>query len=255
MNRALRVLFAAMAVVFFVRGTCGKPKPAHVEPVQKMKIADEVKYHNMGIAWDGDGYWTVNGGNEDYSVVNQYDRNGELQETYDFSLDGRAIGYSAAEDRVMVKPYGTDLVWLDPDIEDTELAEEDMFSNEQSSVAFSPDGKFAYEFDGGDVTVYSTASGEDVSDFEIENYYDEESGGFAFSIAVSDKFLFAWKAENEIYVYDLSGKYVTSFELPRAGFGFSLSYCNGMLWIASDADGGSDGATGTWYGYELRGLE
>jgi len=28
-----------------------------------------------------------------------------------------------------------------------------------------------------------------------------------------------------------------------------------MLWIAEDADGGEDGADGTWYGYALEGLE
>ena len=46
---------------------------------------------------------------------------------------------------------------------------------------------------------------------------------------------------------------MTKFTLPRSGFGFSLSWANDMLWIAEDADGGEDGADGTWYGYELQG--
>jgi hypothetical protein len=255
MKAALRLVLAALAVVFFVRATCGKVKPGGVEPVLKMTLTDEVKYHNMGIAWDGEYYWTVNGGNEEYSVVNRYDRSGELEETYDFSIDGRAIGYDAEQDVMVVKDYGTSLLVLLPDDEDTETAHEDIFYSEQSSVGFSPDGSVMYELEDGSVHVYDAAEGEETDEFELENYYDEESGGFAFAIAASDKFLFVWKSEEEIGVYDLKGEYVTSFELPREGFGFSLSYCNGMLWVARDADGSTDGAEGKWYGYRLSGLE
>ena len=80
---------------------------------------------------------------------------------------------------------------------------------------------------------------------------------YADAIAASDKFLFVWapNSDKEILVYGVDGKYVTQFELSRSGFGFSLSWANDMLWIAEDADGSSDGADGTWYGYELKGLE
>jgi hypothetical protein len=55
------------------------------------------------------------------------------------------------------------------------------------------------------------------------------------------------------------------FKLPRTGFSFSLSWANGMLWIAEYANGverdedgnvtGGKAADGYWYGYRLVGLE
>ena len=61
-----------------------------------------------------------------------------------------------------------------------------------------------------------------------------------------------WAENDAIRVYDLKGDYVALIQLPRAGYGFSLSYCHGYLWIAKDADGGEDGADGRWYGYKLK---
>jgi hypothetical protein len=43
--------------------------------------------------------------------------------------------------------------------------------------------------------------------------------------------------------------------LPRDGFGFSLTWTNGMLWIAEDADGTDVGADGYWHGYKITGLK
>jgi sugar lactone lactonase YvrE len=132
---------------------------------------------------------------------------------------------------------------------------EDIFSGEQSSVAMSPDGARLYEMYEGTVKVF--LDGDEETTFKLSSYNTTEELGYAHAIAASDNFLFVWapNSDKDILVFDLDGKYVTKFELPRAGFGFSLSWANGMLWIAEDADGSSDGADGTWYGYELKGLE
>ncbi len=256
MKRLLRIGFAALALIVFGRATCGKPQQTSVTPVQKMEFTDHVYYHNMGITWDGEYYYTINGGNTDYSNLNKYDDSGELDTEYDIGTDGRAILYSPEEEQLYVKSYGTSLDQVDLDIEEADTDLEDIFSGDQSSVAMSPAGDMLYELDGGTVKVFNV-DGDEEKTFALSSYNTNEERGYAYAIAASKKFLYVWapNSETEILVYGIDGKYVTKFELPRAGFGFSLSWANGMLWIAEDADGDSDGADGTWYGYELQGLE
>jgi hypothetical protein len=257
-DKVLKLGIAALALVVFGCATTGPHPAAGVTPVQKMEFTDHVYYHNMGIAWDGDYYYTVNGGNTDYSNVNQYDEYGSPEESYDLGDDGRAILYSTAKEQLYLKPYGTSLDEADLDFfEETNVELENVFTGEQSSVAMSPDGEKLYELYGGRVYVYAADDGEEETSFQLSSYSSEESKGYAFAIAASDKYLFVWapNSDTDILVYSLSGKYVTKFTLPRSGFGFSLSWANDMLWIAEDADGSTDGADGTWYGYALEGLE
>jgi hypothetical protein len=58
-----------------------------------MEFTDHVYYHNVGLTWDGDYYYTVNGGNTDYSNLNKYDASGSLDESYDVGADGTWYGY------------------------------------------------------------------------------------------------------------------------------------------------------------------
>jgi len=256
MKRLLRIGLAALALVVFGRATCGNPKGASVTPVQKMKFTDHVHYHNMGITWDGEYYYTVNGGNTENSDLNKYDDSGELDTEYHIGADCRAILYSPVEEQLYVKPYSMSLDEVDLDAEETSTSLEDIFSGDQSSVAMSPDGEKLYELHDGTVAVFN-ADGDEETTFKLSRHNTTEELGYADAIAASDKFLFVWapNSDKEILVYGVDGKYVTQFELSRSGFGFSLSWANDMLWIAEDADGSSDGADGTWYGYELKGLE
>ena len=257
MRRLLRLGMVLLAVVVFTRATCGQRRPTGVTPVQKMEFADHVCYHNMGIAWDGEYYYTINGGNTEYSSLNQYDAGGSLEESYDLGVDARAILYDPAWEELFVKSYGTSLDAVDLDFEEASEDLEDVFDEDQSSVAMSPDGENLYELSDGRVHVYDANSGDEEASFELSSYSGTEDLGYAYAIAASEKFLFVWApdSDTDILVYGLDGKYVTKFTLPRSGYGFSLSWANGMLWIAEDADGGEDGADGTWYGYALQGLE
>jgi hypothetical protein len=259
MKRLLRLGLAALAVVVFGRATCGKHEGGGVSvtPVQKMKFTDHVHYHNMGITWDGEYYYTINGGNTEYSDLNKYDDSGELDTEYHIGADCRAILYSPDDEQLYVKPYSASLDEVDLDAEETNTSLEDIFSGDQSSVAMSPDGEKLYELSGGKVHVFDASNGDEDDSFKLSSYNTTEGLGYAYAIAASDKFLFVWapNSNKDILVYGIDGKYVTKFELPRSGFGFSLSWANDMLWIAKDADGNSDGADGTWYGYELKGLE
>jgi hypothetical protein len=252
----LRLGLVALFVLGCAAGGKQQVRGTKVTPVLKMEFTDHVYFHNMGLTWDGDYYYTVNGGNTDYSNLNKYDASGSLDESYDVGADGRAIFYSPADEQLYVKPYGTSLDLVDLDLEFTVEDEEGVFSEDQSSVAMSPDGEKFYELEDGTVTVFDS-DGDEEESFELSSYSTTEELGFAHAIAASDKFLFVWApdSDTDILVYGIDGEYVSKFTLPRSGFGFSLSWANDMLWIAEDADGDTDGADGTWYGYTLKGLE
>jgi hypothetical protein len=255
-DKVLKLGLAVFAIVVFGRATCGPAPGSHVTPVEKLSFTDHVYYHNMGIAWDGEYYYTVNGGNTSYSELNEYDGSGSFEDGYDVGTDARSILHSTAQEQLYVKPYGTSLDEVDLDLEETDVDLENTFTGEQSSVAMSPDGEKLYELYGGRVHVYDAVDGKEETSFQLSSYSTEDGKGYSFAIAASDKFLFVWapNSDQDVLVYGLDGKYVTKFTLPRSGFGFSLSWANGMLWIADDADGGSEGADGTWYGFTLEGL-
>jgi hypothetical protein len=256
MKRLLKLGFAVLAVIVFGRATCGPTPGAQVTPVEKLKFTDHVRYHNMGIAWDGEYYYTVNGGNADYSNLNRYDRFGKPDTEYDIGADCRAILYSPAKEQLYVKPYGLSLDEVDLDLGETSTRLEAIFSLDESSVAMSPDGDKLYELQDGIVKVFSAEDGEVERTFALSSYNLNGEGGYACALAASEKFLYVWapNSDTDILVYGVEGNYITKFALPHAGFGFSLSWANGMLWIAKDANGGEDGADGTWYGYALQGL-
>jgi len=266
MSREMKLVLVMVAMVLFGAVGCGKAAranvsghvgPTNVTPVQKLRFTDHVRYHNMGIAWDGDYYYTINGGNSGSSDINKYDESGKFEENYDLSVDGRAILYNSDEEQLYLKENGTDLSSVDLDLEEANVEHSGIFQGEQSHVAMSPDGSSLYELSDGKVHVYDASSGDVNDSFDLSSYSSDDDGGYAYAIAASDKFLFVWapNSDKDILVFDLEGKYVTKFTLPRSGYGYSLSWANDMLWVARDADGGTDGADGTWYGYELEGLE
>jgi hypothetical protein len=164
-------------------------------------------------------------------------------------LDGRAIFYNAAEEEFYVKNYGIDLYWVDSNFEEVDFELVGIFENENSSPAISPDGELIYELVNGEVRVLGFDSGDEIKTFQLSDYYDEHL--YNSVIAASDMYIFVWGAKNEVLVYNLEGKYVNKIKLPWEGYGLSLSYCNGMLWIAEDADASTEGGNGYWYGFKI----
>jgi len=253
MKRVLSLCLVALAaLVVFGRATCQRAEsvPAAVE---KVAFGDEVYFHNVGITWDGSRYYTINGGNEDYGKLNVYDKKGKLKDSYSMDLDGRSVFYDPDDEMLYVKTYGTDLATVDPEDGDSDTDLEDIFSEENSSIGFAPDRSYLYEFDDGEVTVFDGVFGEEENTIGIDEYYEEEP--YNTAMAASDEYFFIWGGKREVLIYTLDGEYVTSVRLSVAGHPMSLSWTNNMLWVAEDADGSSDGAEGTWHGYELRGLE
>ena len=249
MRRIICTFYIAFFALFSMHATCGARQPTKMEPVEAIRISDNVYFHNVSITHDGRHYFTINGGNDSYCTLNEYDDEGNRVDTYDMGLDARSICFNPRDNRLYIKTYGMNLYVVDLEEESAEVVLHDVFEFDNSSIGMTADGRNIYELADGRVKVLDFKTGKELKRFTLTNYFGEH--GFQSSIAVSDKHLFVWGDTDAIIVYDLNGIYVTEFRLPRSGYGFSLSYCNKMLWIAQDADASTDGANGYWYGYRL----
>jgi DNA-binding beta-propeller fold protein YncE len=219
-----------------------------VKPELVMKIQDKVFYHNVGITFDGKYYYTVNGGNEDYGKVNQYDAGGKLIASADVKVDGRAIFYNPSDGKIYIKTYMRDLLVYDPKRKEVKTVAEGVFHDNQSSPALDPSGKRIYELVEGTLYVMEFPSMKDIQTIE-----GLPCGEFPYSvtIAASKDFLFTWDEDGNVHVLDKNGKELASFKFKRTFHGMSLSWANGMLWAAEDADASDYGGVGTWFGYTL----
>jgi hypothetical protein len=249
MRRIISILGVALFVVISMRATCSTQKPGAMQPVEVMKLSDNVYFHNVSITYDNGYYFTINGGNDSYCTLNEYDEEGTLVDAFDVGLDARSMFFNPKDGELYVKTYGSDLYVVDLDFEFADIVLSDVFDSDNSSVGISDDGERIYELVEGQIRVLDFETGKEVKRFMLSNYFDEH--GYHSSIAVSKRHLFVWGDFDAIIVYDLDGAYVSEFKLPRPGYGFSLSYCNRMLWVAQDADASTDGGSGYWYGYRL----
>lgn len=253
MKRVISLALVALAAAaVFGRATCRRA-PAGIVVTEAMAIRDHVYYHNVGIAFGDGKYYTINGGNAEWGQVNCYDAKGRLLDTWMVELDGRGIYWHPDDELLYIKNYGGDLHSLDPDDGEPDLDLEDVFEDENSSPAASADGEYYFELADGRVRVLESLLGEEERSFELTGVSDEN--GYRSALAASAEHLFTWDEDGTVRVHDLDGNYVDRFRLPRNGFGFSLTWTNGMLWIAEDADGSDEGADGYWYGYRITGLK
>jgi len=248
MKKLLKICLIVVIGLVFIRATCGKIKPVNLGD-EFMSFTDAVYFHNMSITYGNYELYTLNGGNDEYSIINKYDDTGEYVETYDLEIDGRTIFYNPNDDNLYAKCYDTGLYKLDLENADYEIVKEDAFESANSSVGFSPDGKYIYEFNNGNVRVIDFDLGEQIKTLKIKKYYDVEP--YNLCIAASANNLFIWGAEDKILVYDFKGKLVNSIELSKSYHPFSLSYGYSMLWLAEDADGSTDITDGIWHSFPV----
>lgn len=251
MKQAAKFLFLALFALLAVQATCGKVVPEIKTPVEANKFVDFVYFHNVSIAFDGSHYFTINGGNAEYCKLNEYDKSGKFIQSYDLGLDGRALFFHPENKKLYVKTFGFDLYEVDLENEDAKLVLDYAFKADNSSPAMAADGKVFYELVDGILRVVDFSTGKQEKEIPIDEYYSEH--GYSMSIAASEDFLFIWASDYDVYVYDHKGKKVSKIQLPVYAFGFSLSYCNDLLWAAADADAWIEGDYGYWHGYDLTG--
>jgi len=238
---------------FFLAFSCAggpgvRELPRGAAPELALQFTDEVPFHNVGIAFDGKRYYTVNGGNNDYGRVNVYDTTGKFLKAYKIKIDARAIWYHPRLKRLFIKDYFRDLWEFDPKTGRVKLFAESAFHDCQSSPALSPDGKLVYERVDTLVFVMEWGSFQDAETLKIK---DGAEFPASVCIAAGPGALFTFDGE-KLRVWSLKGEPLGSYSLPKGDYPFSLSWAGGKLFIASDADGEEVGAEGVWYGYEFR---
>jgi DNA-binding beta-propeller fold protein YncE len=210
---------------------------------------DEPGTHNMGIAFDGEFYYTCNGGKTNEGKISKYSTNGNFMQSYPLELDMRAIMFNSDDGHLYVNCYDGNIYKI-ASLEDGiyKLVYSELFDNEQASLAMGPKGRYLYFLDEGTLKVYDMKK-EEFSDtfYEISCGPDIASGSCA--VAVTKKHIITFNAEKKIfYLYDKKGKFRESKKYSQGDYGFSLSYANGHIFVAEDGNYGM----GQWYGYESK---
>jgi len=214
----------------------------------KIVFKDNPQTHNMHLASDGQFLYTCNGGKPELGQISKFKPDGTKIGSYVIELDMRSIMYNSSDKKLYVNTYGQKLYRID-DLEAGSFTVVADFSerNEQCAAALSSNGKLIYFMEFGELYIYTLKSGKLKTTLSGLKSADEASlGGTA--IAVDKKSIFSWNAgEQEVYIYDLKGKFQKSIKLAHGDYGFSLSYANDLLWVSEDGDYDE----GTWFGYEV----
>ncbi len=210
---------------------------------------DEPGTHNMGIASDGEFYYTCNGGKTYEGKISKYSLNGNFMKSYKFDLDMRSIMYNPKDKHLYVSSYDENIYKI-TSLEDGsfQLIYSKLYKNAQASLALGPKGKYLYDLDDGTLRVYDFTKGT-----LADTYYGiscgSELGSGNLSVAVSKKYIITLNTEKQVfYIHDKKGKLKETIYYKDGDYGFSLSYANGYIFVAKDGDYGM----GKWFGYKCK---
>lgn len=250
-------LFFGIFLLILVSVLTGCAKTAVIKDIDadfrnfEFSITDSTYFHNVGIAFDGANYYTINGGNSDFGIISKYDKKGKYIEKNYSRIDGRSVFYSKKAGKLIIKPMDTYLFEYDFSTNDYEEIEIDYDVEENASIAITPDCKYVVSFSDGAVFIHNFSNGKFVRKFEVSDY-DYLDGRHYMSVAASDNLVFIWGDSYRIDVYDFNGGKRGSIKVDGEYFGMSLTYCNGMLWLAEDANGNNTIKEGRWKGLKLK---
>ncbi len=200
----------------------------------------------MSIASDGAAYFVMDGGFTP-SQINEYDLAGNFVGSVSVPLDARALLFDPVGRSFYAKEHGlSSLDWykVDPLSGVTSVALSGIFSFTESSPGLAPDQSTIYEHQLGTVHLLDFSSGT-LSGTLTGVTAGTNASGDGNAIATDGQWLYTWDQPTAtVFVSDKAGRLVTSFVLPAgSGFnGYSLSYTNGMLWVASSSE---------WFGFLL----
>jgi WD40 repeat protein len=218
-----------------------------IEPV--FYFSDDPGTHNMGIASDGDFYYTCNGGKTLEGKISKYSFNGNFMKSYPIELDMRSIMFHPKEKLFYVNCYDGNIYKI-TDLEQGsyKLVYSKLYKNDQASLALDPKGKYLYYLDNGTLSIYDFASGTLKDRYKGLNSGPELGSG-NMSVAVTKKNIITFNAEKQVFfVYDKKLNLKETIRYSDGDYGFSLSYANGLIFVATDGDYG----LGKWYGYKLQ---
>ncbi|MCH7701889.1 MAG: hypothetical protein IID37_09390 [Planctomycetes bacterium] len=204
----------------------------------------------MGMAFDGDHYWSCDGGGFKGIRLSEYDSDGTWLADYEPGFDPRSIFTADNTSPVYVRPYPTNTILVQTTAgvfaDHVTLTGENL--DPQSSVVFHTDGSGSFiAMEGGTVDTWnpdgSHAGSTALVDFGSmfgEGDYPANRGiasAAGYYLTYSSGFLSAW---------DAGGVRVGTTELIAGGTSpsshFSFSYANDMVFVVDDLQV-------SWHGY------
>ncbi len=237
-----KLIATFIAVIFLL--SIGKTQI--LEP--KITFNEEPLTHNVHITSDGLNYYTCNGGVTSKGQINKFSFDGKLLESYSVEIDMRSIMYNKKDKSFYVCSFdGNIYKIINLETGEFKVVLEGLYENTQANLTLSPDGKLLYYFDDGTLKIYSFPKGKLKKTIIGLNRGKEFITGQS-SVAVDNKHIYTWNsAKSKIYIYDLKGKSIKDIKISEGDYGFSLSFANGLIFVATD--GNYD--VGTWYGYDV----
>jgi len=226
--------------------------PLH-DPMQIIHFNDNPVNHNMHITSDGSFYYTCNGGNYTVGAINKYTLEGVFVNSYPMSIDMRSIMYNKTDGSLYVSGFEANTnernVYKITNLETGSYSKihSNLYDNYQSGTALSYDCQFIYAFNAGTLKKYKFSDGTLSQTLTGLNYGASTSSTAV--VAVDPDYIYTWDSSTKtVYVYDLTGEFIRNVTLTDGNYGYSLSFVDGLLFVAIDAAYG----TGTWYGYNIR---
>jgi DNA-binding beta-propeller fold protein YncE len=214
--------------------------------IPRIVFRDHPQSHNMHLASDGRFLYTCNGGKAELGQIGKFNTDGNKIGSYKIGLDMRSVMYNPSDKKLYVYAYDKKLYKINNlSTGDYAVAYDFPDRSEQSAPAMSPNGKFLYFMEYGELFIYALKTGTLKTTLSGLNTADNTSDG-GTAIAVDRKHIYSWNAGIQtVYIFDLKGVYQKSVKLNQGNYGFSLSFANDLLWVAKDGDYDD----GIWYGY------
>jgi Secretion system C-terminal sorting domain len=219
------------------------------DPELMIQFLEGEQNHSFGIAWDGEFYWTINGGNST-GLLNRYDVDGNFMSVTNVTIDGRGIVFNPVDELLYISSYQGNIFRIDDPYtnEAITMVGSGIMQNGQASLGMSWDGNLLYDFSQGTVEVHDFWTFDLLDTFSGLNYGAGNFGGECAIVADTDYLYTMDSNSNTLYVYTLNGVSVGSYILPEGDNGMSPSMANYMIFYCNDSNYG----IGTWFGYSLR---
>ncbi|MBN2663377.1 MAG: hypothetical protein JXR68_06980 [Bacteroidales bacterium] len=209
-----------------------------------IEFSDDPYNHNMGLTFDGQYYYTVNGGSAASGKINKYNDDGDFIASFPIEIDMRSIEYYN-QNFYVSSCDGS--IYKISNLEKGKYSVlfQNFYSECQTSFAINKSHNSFYIMNGTNIKEYDLNSGNIISQFD-----NIQSGSSIelYTIACSDQFFYTFDVDQKnIYEYDFSGNLLNTYTFAKGSYGFSLSFANNMVFVSDDGDY----STGTWYGYIL----
>lgn len=208
--------------------------------------------HAVGIAFDGNHYWSCDGGNTSGVRLAEYDASGIGLATYQPGVSFRSCFTNNNTATLYARGYDSSdiLVQTSPGVFSTHVTLTGGSLNFQSSVVLNSNGSGDYIAMNGGIVGSWSASGNYMGATTLIGFgtmFGEENYPASCRIASAAGYFLTYSDEN-LSAWDAGGNRIGTTVLNGAGStldaNLSLSFANNMIFIG-------DNAGGTWRGYYI----